>query len=47
MGADTQNQLAQTLAEQTQKPVKAFVVSGDVTTAQSLDRNIIRESAIG
>ena len=47
VGADTQNQLAQTLAEQTQKPVKAFVVSSDVTTAQSLDRNIIEESALG
>ena len=47
VGTDTQNQLAQTLAEQTQKPVKAFVVSGDVTTAQSLDRNIIEESALG
>ena len=47
VGADTQNQLAQTLAEQTQKPVKAFVVSGDVTTAQSLDRNIIQESSLG
>jgi len=47
VGADTQNQLAQTLATQTQKPVKAFVVSGDVTTAQSLDRNIIQESSLG
>lgn len=47
VGTDTQNQLAQTLAEQTQKPVKAFVVSGDVTTAQSLDRNIIQESSLG
>jgi len=47
VGTDTQNQLAQTLAEQTQKPIKAFVVSGDVTTAQSLDRNIIEESALG
>ena len=47
VGADTSNQLAQTLATQTQKPVKAFVVSGDVTTAQSLDRNIIQESSLG
>ena len=47
VGSDTSNQLAQTLATQTQKPVKAFVVSGDVTTAQSLDRNIIPESALG
>jgi len=47
VGSDSQNQLAQTLATQTQKPVKAFVVSGDVTTAQSLDRNIIQESSLG
>jgi len=47
VGSDPQNQLAQTLATQTDKPVKAFVVSGDVTTAQSLDRNIIQESSLG
>ena len=47
VGTAPGNQLAQTLANQTQKPVKAFVVAGDVTTAQSLDRNIIRESALG
>ena len=47
IGSDPQNQLAQTLAETTGKPVKAFVVAGDVSTAQSLDRNIIQESALG
>ena len=47
VGSDPQNQLAQTISQQTQKPVKAFVVSGDVTTAQSLDRNIIQESSLG
>lgn len=47
VGSDPQNQLAQTLAESTSKPVKAFVVAGDVSTAQSLDRNIIQESALG
>jgi len=47
VGSDSQNQLAQTLATQTQKPVKAFVVSGDVTTAQSLERNIVQESSLG
>ena len=47
VGADTQTQLAQAIGQQTQKPVKAFVVSGDVTTAQSLDRNIIQESSLG
>ena len=47
VGSDSQNQLAQTLAQQAQKPIKAFVVSGDVTTAQSLDRNIVQESSLG
>ena len=47
VGASPENQLAETLATQTQKPVKAFVVAGDVSTAQSLDRNIIEESSLG
>jgi hypothetical protein len=46
VGASSGNQVAQTIAEQTQKPVKAFVVSDDVTTAQSMDRNIIESSSI-
>lgn len=47
VGATGTNQLAQTIAQQTQQPVKAYVVAGDVTTAQSLDRNIIQESSLG
>ena len=47
VGATGTNQLAQTIAQQTRQPVKAYVVAGDVTTAQSLDRNIIQESALG
>lgn len=47
VGSSAENQLAQTIAGQTQKPVKAYVVAGDVTTAQSMDRNIIQESALG
>ena len=35
------NQLAQTINGQEQRPVKAFVVSSDVSTAQSLERNIV------
>ena len=46
VGASGINQLAETIQGQQQRPVKAFVVSGDVTTAQSLDRNIIREAGI-
>ena len=35
------NQVATALGENNSTPVKAFVVSGDVTTAQALDNNII------
>tara|TARA_R110002020_G_scaffold158216_10_gene341325 strand:- start:395 stop:2827 length:2433 start_codon:yes stop_codon:yes gene_type:complete len=35
------NQVATALGENNNSPVKAFVVSGDVTTAQALDNNII------
>jgi len=44
VGASPINQLAETLNNQ--QPVKAYVVSGEVTTAQQLDRNIINESGI-
>ena len=37
------NQLAQTLGQQ---PLQAYVVAGDVTTAQSLERNKIQQSTI-
>jgi len=44
VGSSPINQIADTLNNQ--KPVKAYVVSGDVTSAQQLDRNIISESGI-
>ena len=37
------NQIAEGIAGQNQ-PIQAFVVSGEVTTAQSLDRNIVDDS---
>jgi len=40
------NQLAQTISGQEQKPIKAFVVSSDVSTAQSLERNIVEGASI-
>jgi len=40
VGTSGQNQIAQSLGNQA--PVKAYVVSNDVTTAQSLDRNIVK-----
>jgi len=47
VGASPENQLAQTLGEREQKPVKAFVVSNEVTNAQALDRNIIKSASLG
>jgi len=47
VGASPINQLAETIGGESQKPIKAFVTSGDVTTAQSLDRNIIENASIG
>ena len=46
VGAGAGNQLAETIAGQNQRPVKAFVVSQDVTTAQSLERNIVDGASI-
>jgi len=44
VGASGISQLAQSIGQQ--QPVKAYVVAGDVTTAQSLERNIIKEAGI-
>lgn len=46
VGAGSINQLAQTISGQEKQPVRAYVVAGDVTTAQSLDRNTVREASI-
>jgi hypothetical protein len=46
VGAGGTNQLAQAMATN-QAPIKAFVVSNDVTTAQSLDRNIVKSATLG
>ncbi len=46
VGAAPENQLAQTISGQEQKPVKAFVVSSDISTAQSLERNIVEGASI-
>lgn len=46
VGAGAGNQLAETIAGQNQRPVKAFVTSQDVTTAQSLERNIVEGASI-
>ena len=46
VGTGGQSQLAAAIASQQQSPVRAYVVSGDVTTAQSLERNKIQEASI-
>ena len=47
VGASETNQLAEAIGTQQQQPVKAFVVSNDVSTAQELDRNIVQGASIG
>jgi hypothetical protein len=46
VGASPINQLTEAIAGQQSQPVKAFVVAGDVTTAQELDRNAITTAGI-
>ena len=46
VGSSETNQLAGAIGAQENKPVQAFVVSSDVSTAQELDRNIISGASI-
>ena len=46
VGTSGTNQLAETIAGQTKQPMKAYVVASDVTTAQSLERNIVSSASI-
>ena len=46
VGAAPENQLAETIGEQQDRPIKAFVTSQDVSTQQALDRSIEDESSI-
>ena len=47
VGSSGTNQLADAIGGQSQQPVQAYVVSGDITSAQSLDRNIVQGATIG
>ena len=47
VGSSSTNQLAQSIGQQSQTPVRSYVVASDVSTAQALDRNIIRNATIG
>ncbi len=47
VGASPENQLAQALGQKESQPIKAFVVSNDITNAQALDRNIVESASLG
>lgn len=47
VGASQTSQLAETVAGQQAKPVKAFVVGKDISTQQELDRNITNTASFG
>ena len=47
VGASDTNQLASAIGGQSQQPVQAYVVANDVTTAHSMDRNIIDDASLG
>jgi hypothetical protein len=47
VGASKTNAIAETIAQQGQKPIKAYVVANDVTTQQGLDRNIVSSATLG
>lgn len=46
VGSSSTSQLAQTIGNQQGTPIQAYVVSNDVTTAQALDRNIIKGASL-
>jgi hypothetical protein len=47
VGQGGANQLAQTIGSKEQQPIKTYVTAGDVTTGQSLNRNIINNASMG
>ena len=46
VGATETSQLAEAVGSQTQQPIQAYVVANDVTTAQSLEKNIVEGATI-
>ena len=46
VGATETSQLADAIGGQTQQPIQAFVVANDVTTAQSLENNIVEGATL-
>jgi hypothetical protein len=46
VGATETSQLAEAVGSQTQQPVQAYVVANDITTAQSLENNIVEGATL-
>lgn len=47
VGASSTNQLAQVMSDKGMPPVQAYVVASNVTSAQSLNRNIVNNATLG
>jgi hypothetical protein len=47
VGAGGTNQIAQVMSNQGMPPVQAYVVASNVTSAQSLNRNIVNNATLG
>lgn len=47
VGAGSTNQLADAIGGQSQQPIQTYVVSGEVSTSQELERNIVTGATIG
>ena len=45
VGASGINQLSQSIAGQNQKPVQAYVVANDISSAQSMERNRVQQAS--
>lgn len=47
IGTSSTSQAAQVMASNSMQPVKAYVVANDVTSAQALNRNIVKSATLG
>lgn len=47
VGASPQSQLAEAIGNRENEPLKAYVVTNEITTAQSLERNIVDGASLG
>ena len=47
VGQSSSNQIASVIQSQMQKPIRTYVVSKDVSTAQEMDRNIVKTASLG